>query len=398
MPRRVRPDTEIAFGGAKFAATVAAFALLSAGCGDDEVVRPAIEDPGAPDEGFVWNLPPGFPEPRVPDDNPMTQEKVELGRRLFYDTRISGNRTQSCASCHQQSLAFTDGKPLAVGSTGERHFRSAMNLTNVAYQPVLTWADPTQTSLAGQILIPLFGHDPVELGLAGREDELLNRLRADEVYDSLFLAAFPDQEDPVTIENLTKAVASFERTLISGDSPADRFREGDTSALSESARLGRDLFFSDRLGCFKCHGGLFFTGTFDHEGKEVADILFDNNGLYNLDGNGAYPEPNTGLYRFTGKPEHMGFFKVPTLRNIALTAPYMHDGSIATLDEVLDHYAAGGRTIESGPYAGVGSENPHKSPFITGFTLTPDERQAVLDYLRALTDERFITDPRFSNP
>ena len=125
----------------------------------------------------------------------------------------------------------------------------------------------------------------------------------------------------------------------------------------------------------------------------------DSNGLYNLDANGSYPEPNTGLFSHTGKPEDMGRFKIPTLRNVALTAPYMHDGSIATLDEVLDHYAAGGRTITNGPYAGsVGSDNPHKSPLIEEFTLSDQERQALLAFLNALTDQEFITAERFSNP
>lgn len=409
-------DTTSWWAGFRVPATLATLGLLItiSACGSDNAVGPdGPGDPGDPDpdpdpptEEFAWDLPPDFPQPRVPEDNPMTEEKVELGRRLFYDQRLSGNQTQSCASCHQQALAFTDGRKVGLGSTGELHPRASMSLTNVGYQPVLTWMDPDETSLAHQILTPLFGEDPVELGMAGMEEELLHRLRADEVYRTLFPEAFPDQDDPFTIDNVSKAVASFQRTLISGDSPADRFRRGDQDALSESERLGRDLFFSeqplasgDSLGCFRCHGGVFFTGTFDHEGKGVAEILFDNNALYNLDENGSYPEPNTGLFSSTGIPEDMGHFKVPTLRNIALTAPYMHDGSVATLDEVIDHYAAGGRTIQSGPYAGsVGSENPHKSEFITGFTITAEERAAVLDYLRALTDEEFVTDSRFSNP
>jgi cytochrome c peroxidase len=381
----------------RFAVALTGAALASAACGTEQTLEPIPDEPAA----FAWDLPPGFPAPRVPEDDPMTEEKVALGRYLFYDQRLSGNQTQSCGSCHLQSLAFTDGKQVSVGSTGAVLPRSSMSLANIGYQPVLTWARPDLTSLTQQMLIPLLAHDPVELGIAGMEEEVLDRLRADAIYQSLFPEAFPSQTDPFTIANVTRAIASFERTLISGSSPADRYREGDASALSASARAGHDLFFSDEVGCVKCHSGhnrVFFTSNFDFEGRSIPHIQFDNTGLYNLDQDGAYPEPNTGVYSVTGKPEDMGRFKVPTLRNVALTAPYMHDGSIATLDEVLDHYAAGGRTITSGQHAGVGSENPHKSHLVTGFTLTPEQRQALLDYLDALTDQEFLTDPRLSNP
>jgi cytochrome c peroxidase len=279
-----------------------------------------------------------------------------------------------------------------------------MSLTNIGYQPVLTWGDITQTALTTQMHIPMFAENPVELGLAGMEMQLLDRLRADATYPTLFDEAFPDEADAFTIDNVTRAIAAFERTLISGDSPADRFRQGDTNALTPSARAGRDLFLADSVGCFKCHSGhgeVFFTSNFDFEGKSVPHIQFDNTGLYNLTVGGEdgwYPAPNTGLYGVTGNPVDIGRFKVPTLRNIAVTAPYMHDGSIATLDEVIDHYAAGGRTIASGPNAGVGSANPHKSQLVAGFSLTVEQRQALLDYLGALTDDEFLTDPRFSNP
>lgn len=353
---------------------------------------------GGSEGPFPWILPEGFPAPRVPDGEAMSAEKVELGRHLFYDVRLSENATQSCASCHRQELAFTDGLPVAVGSTGERHPRNSMTLANAGYQPVLNWANPNETNLAHQALTPIFGEDPVELGMSGREDELMARLRGEPVYQQLSPLSFPEKDDPFSVETITRALAAFQRTLISGDAAVDRYRAGDRDALSESARLGQALFFSERLECFHCHGGLGFTGTFDFEGKSAPEIEFHNNGLYNVDGNGGYPPENTGLHQFTLRPEDMGRFKAPTLRNIALTAPYMHDGSIATLEEVLDHYAAGGRTIESGPRAGNGSENPFKSGFVKGFTLTPDERRGVLDFLESLTDSSFIIDTRFSDP
>ncbi len=386
------------------ATSVAALVWACFACGGDEVLGPAsapIEVGGS----YDWRLPEGFPAPRVPEDETMSDALVELGRHLFHDPRLSGNETQSCSSCHKQELAFTDGRTVGIGSTGEAHPRNSMSLTNVGYQPVLNWANPNERDLAHQSLTPLFGEDPVELGLSGREDELLERLRADAVYQELFTRAFPERTDPFSeradpfsVETITKAIAGFQRTLISGDSPVDRYRRGDRTALSEEARLGQALFFSERLECFHCHGGLGFTGTFDFEGKSAPEVEFHNNGLYNIDGNGGYPPHNTGLHQFTLRPEDMGRFKAPTLRNIEVTAPYMHDGSIATLDEVLDHYAAGGRTVTEGPFVGVGSENPNKSGFVRGFTLTTRERAAVLAYLRALTDSTFLTNPGFANP
>jgi cytochrome c peroxidase len=403
MPERAQSGTHLGLGRRGFAGALTVVALLGTACGD-EALAPTPDVPDDSLAGFDWQLPPGFPRPRVAADDSMTAEKVALGRHLFYDTRLSGNETTSCGTCHQQSLAFTDGERVSVGSTGDVLPRSAMSLTNVGYQPVLTWSDHTQTVLTEQMLIPMFAEDPVELGLAGMEAELLGRLQADATYQSLFAEAFSDQSDPFTIDNVTRAIAAFERTLISGDSPADRFRQGELGALSPSAQVGRSLFFSNEVGCVKCHSGhgqVFFTSNFDFAGRSIPHIQFDNTGLYNLtqgDEDGWYPAPNTGLYGLTGKPEDMGRFKVPTLRNIALTAPYMHDGSIDTLEEVLDHYAAGGRTIDSGPHAGVGSENPFKSPLVTGFDLTAEERQGLVDYLNALTDPEFLANPRFSNP
>ncbi|MEQ1911735.1 MAG: MbnH family di-heme enzyme, partial [Vicinamibacterales bacterium] len=348
---------------------------------------------------YRWTLPRGFPVPKVPEDNPMTVAKVELGRHLFYDTRLSGTGTFSCATCHQQARAFADDKPRGVGSTGAVHPRGAMSLTNVAYNPVFTWANPTVTRLEDQALVPMFGTDPVELGLAGQERALLTRLRAEPIYQRLFPESFPDVREPFTVGHVTKAIASFERTLLSGQSPYDRYRTTfDMNAISPAAHRGENLFFSDRVGCFHCHAGINFTQAVDFEKRVPTPMEFHNTGLYNIDGTGGYPTPNTGVHAVTGKASDMGRFRPPTLRNIALTAPYMHDGSIATLDEVLSHYAAGGRTIASGPLKGVGSASPLKSPFIKGFTLSPEDRADLLAFLESLTDVAFTTDPRFSNP
>ncbi len=350
------------------------------------------------EEAWDWGLPARFPVPLVPDDNPMNEAKVELGRRLFYDTRLSLNETQACASCHEQARAFTEPRARSVGSTGEEHPRNSMSLTNVAYLSALTWANPLLDSLEEQALIPIFGEEPVELGMAGREDLLLERLAADPVYAELFPEAFPSEAAPVSVQSVTRALAAFQRTLISHDSPYDRYvYEGDEAAMSASALRGAELFFSERLECFHCHGGFNFSDAVEHDGSRQTDATFHNTGLYNVDGRGAYPAVDPGLFDITADRRDVGRFRAPTLRNIELTAPYFHDGTAETLEEALAHYEAGGRTVE-GPNAGVGSESPLKSIFISGFTLTDAEREDVLAFLRSLTDRTFVTDPRFSNP
>ncbi len=375
---------------------------LLASCGEEPVEPPAPSDDDPvliPDPTFDWQLPPGFPTPAVPADNPMSAAKVELGRHLFYDPRLSENETQSCASCHEQARAFTDGRPRGIGSTGEVHSRGSMSLANIAYTSVMTWSNPLLDELEDQAVVPLFGAEPVELGLRGKEGLLRQRLRDEPRYGPLFAAAYPDDADPVTVPNVVRAISAFQRTLISGRSPFDRAtRGGERAALSDSARRGAVLFNSEKLECFHCHGGFNFQDSIKYRGKSTIEVRFHNTGLYNLGGTGAYPADNTGVHEITGKPSDMGRFRAPTLRNIALTAPYMHDGSIATLSEVLDHYAAAGRTITDGPNAGVGSASPLKSALVIGFTLTAEERADVLAFLESLTDEAFVTEPRFADP
>jgi len=329
----------------------------------------------------------------------MSQAKVDLGRRLFYDKVLSGNGTYACASCHRQELAFTDGKARAVGSTGAVHPRSAMSLANAAYAVTLTWADPGTRHLEDQMLVPMFGENPVELGLAGKEDQLLARIASEARYPALFASAFPGEARPITLLNLRRAIASFERTLLSGDSPYDRLvYRGDAQALPDAARRGMRLFFSERLSCSVCHGGFTFSGPVAFEGLKPLPATFHNTGLYNLGGVGLYPDDNTGVFRFTGNPDDMGKFRAPTLRNVELTAPYMHDGSIPTLRGVLEHYQEGGRTIPDGPLSGVGRENPHKSPLVHGFVLQEGEADDLIEFLRSLTDHTFVTNPLFAAP
>jgi cytochrome c peroxidase len=323
---------------------------------------------------------------------------VELGRFLFYDVRLSENETQSCGSCHQQALAFTDALPHAIGSTGEHTARGSMALGNTGYAATLNWANPAVVTLEMQARIPLFGVEPVELGLSGQEAVLLARLSEDARYPQMFAEAFPGESDPISVQNLLRAIASFERVLITGDSPYDRFQAGDETALSESARRGMDLFFGEQTECFHCHGGFNLSGSVDHTGNFFDQSLFANNGLYNVDGAGGYPAINQGLFEITNNPLDMGRFKPPTLRNIALTAPYMHDGSLATLEDVIAHYERGGTLTPDGPNAGDGRLSPLKDGFVGGLVLTEQERADLLAFLEALTDESFVTNPRFSDP
>jgi cytochrome c peroxidase len=273
-----------------------------------------------------------------------------------------------------------------------------MSLVNVAYGSRLTWANHLLDRLEVQALTPLFGENPVEMGMAGREGDIVAMLRADPQYRELLPKSFPGDTDPYSILNVVRAIASFVRSIVSFDSPYDRYLRGDSTAMTASEQRGMSLFFSERLECFHCHGGFNFTDSSTHTNSVIESVGFHNNGLYNLDFNGAYPPGNTGLLELTGERRDMGRFKAPSLRNIGLTAPYMHDGSIMRLDEVLDHYQSGGRNIVDGPFAGDGSRNPYKSVFVRQFELTVSEREDLIAFLNALTDESVLTNPAFSDP
>jgi cytochrome c peroxidase len=375
--------------GAAAAIALSLSLLFGAAC-EHGLRGPIREKPDSPSQ-FAWQLPAGFPVPHVPADNPMTPDKIELGRQLFHDTRLSGDGSVSCASCHRPELAYSDGRNRAVGVQGNLHPRSAMSLANVAYNATLGWDDPALIRLENQALVPLLNTQPPEMGVAGREDEVLNRFRADRRYRRLFQRAFPDDRDPVTMRNVTYALASFERTLISGNSPYDHWAYGgQVNALDSDERAGARLFFSRRLSCFRCHAGFNFSGPVVYEGFESAAPRFHNTGLYDQDGCGAYPAPNTGVHRHSGRGEDMGKFRAPTLRNIALTAPYMHDGSIPTLEDVLDHYAAGGRARSNCPQAGRLEPVPATDALISGFEIAPEQRRQLIAFLHALTDETFV--------
>jgi cytochrome c peroxidase len=336
-------------------------------------------------DAYVWHLPRGVPQPKVPADNPMSEAKVRLGRRLFYDTRLSGNGSYSCASCHQQKLAFTDGRARAIGSTGQPHPRSAMALSNVAFHASYGWSNPAARTLEAQMSVPMFNEHPIEMGIKGNESAIVGRIRGDPADAKLFAEAFPGQA--IALETSVKAIASFERTLVSANSPLDRYLyRDDRAALSSQAQRGMALFFSDRLACARCHTGFNLSGPTIHNGSADTAATFHNTGLYNVDGHGAYPAIDRGLLDTSHVPADMGKFRAPTLRNIAVTAPYMHDGSIPTLGEVVGHYASGGMN------------SPFKSPRLKGFQISNAEVEDLVAFLTSLTDTEFLSNPSLGPP
>ncbi len=341
---------------------------------------------GAAANTYKWDLPEGFAPPPVPADNPMTAEKVELGRYLFYDKRMSGNGRQACASCHMQKFAFTDGRPHAVGSTGQAHPRGSMSLVNIAWSTSLTWANPALTHLEDQARVPMFGTRPVELGLDPQGQAFLAAVKQDRRYQKLFRQAYPKDADPYTVAHVVGAIASFERTIISAKSPwDDDWRQLrrlssfnlDFSVTSEAARRGEVLFFSKKLACFRCHSGIDFNTSIADNGHVQGGAVFHNNGM---------PAGAPGAFEYTKRPSDAGKFKAPTMRNVALTAPYMHDGSLPTLEAVIDHYAKGG------------SHTPNQSKLVKGFTLSRQERADLLAFLHSLTDTDLTHNPKFSDP
>jgi cytochrome c peroxidase len=323
---------------------------------------------------------------QVPEDNPLTRESVELGRRLFYDPRLSGTNEVSCSTCHVQRLAFTDGKRTATGVSGRPLRFNSMSLANLMWGPQRFFWNGRAASLEDQTLIPIQHPDEMDQDL----DELVRELRADSTYRRLFDVAYGGIW-PATI---AAALASFQRTLISADSRYDRFLRGEVS-LTGQEELGRKLFMAHpdvqarRRGanCVDCHSQFLTSG---------FSARFD--GFLN---NGLDPEEGLapGLEEVTGKPEHRGRFKVPTLRNIALTAPYMHDGRFATLEEVLNHYNEGIRV--SSTLSPLILEASNADTLATGrvsLDLDEEERAAVIAFLQTLTDESFVTDERLSDP
>ena len=375
-----------------------AIAFSAVSCDSDD---PGSEDGHEAQYRAILGIPDYLEVPAIPEFNPPTPEKIELGRRLFYDKRLSGNQTQSCSSCHEQRFAFADGKTTPTGSTGQVLRRNSPGLANAVYHSTLTWANNGLLQLEDQLQVPIRGDNPVELGVSdGNVGEVLARFDGDPVYAQLLRDSFPGSPSGATIEKIVFALATFCRTLVSANSPYDRFQRGEREALTEQQRRGFALFNGERLECFHCHSGVNLTSSYRDFHTTPGDVRypFFNTGLYNVDGEGSYPLHNQGLYEVTLNLGDRGRFRPQSLRNVALTAPYMHDGSIATLADVVRHYAAGGRLIESGPFAGDGRVSPLKSGLVRGFAITDQELADVVAFLESLTDTDFVENPAFADP
>ncbi|BFM51329.1 MbnH family di-heme enzyme [Marinomonas sp. THO17] len=332
---------------------------------------------GLDKDKWQWRLPSDVPPPLVPKNNPMSKTKVELGRQLFFDLNLSGAGYVSCATCHLPQKSYAETRPVSVGITGEFHPRNAMSLVNTAYMTTLTWADPNTRFFEDQAKIPMFGTHPIEMGTKGYENKVLNFLAEHPLYPAQFKTAFPNRSR-IDFEQVFMAIGAFQRTLISVNSPYDQYRfYGQKDAISVEAKKGEALFFSEKLGCSSCHSGRHFSDA-------TVQPSFHNTGLYNLDKKGSYPEGNQGLYEVTKLDADKGKFRTPTLRNIEVSGPYMHDGSLNSLEEVIQHYAAGGQSAING------EPSPLRDSRIKGFELTHDEMNYLIAFLKSLTDTSFI--------
>lgn len=315
------------------------------------------EEPLHPLEDTLLITPKGFPELIFPEDNALTEARWTLGKRLFYDPILSRDNSISCASCHHPEQAFTDGMAFSEGIEGRIGNRNAPTLANVGYHPYLTREGGVPT-LEMQILVPVQEHAEFDFNIL----LIADRMKADSTYVKASLDAYGREPDPFVI---TRSISCFERTIVSGNSQYDKFINGDKDQLNEAQKRGKDLFFSERLACSLCHNGFNFT-----------NYAFENNGLYE-----EYSDP--GRYRLTGEETDRALFKVPTLRNVAITSPYMHDGSISNLMDVVEHYNTGGKA------------HPHKSVLLKPLHLTVQEKADVVAFLGTLTDNEFLTDPKF---
>jgi len=292
----------------------------------------------------------------IPKDNPQTPDKVALGRLLFFDGRLSADATVACATCHNPKLGWSNGLSFAFGVRGQTGRRSAPTVLNAAYSDTLFW-DGRAPSLEAQAKGPIA--NPIEMGAT--YPQVVAALAAVPAYVDRFAAAFGDGK--VTIERVVQAIAAYERTLLSGNSPFDRYQYGgEKSALTDAQVRGLGLFKDkDGPNCAKCH-------RFDDFSADLTDFRFHNLGI-GID----HPDPDLGREAVTHRAEDKGRFRTPTLRNVALTAPYMHDGRFATLGQVVDYYAGGARA------------NPDLDPEIHSFELTQAEKADLLAFLDALT-------------
>jgi len=359
--------------------------FLSMSCNDDEVIVEPGDLVDIPYDPTPYNIvqPTDFPIMDIPADNPMTQEGFELGRRLFYDVRLSKDNSMSCASCHLPEMSFTDGTAFSTGVDGEQTRRSSMSLVNVGYFSDGLFWDGRAASLEEQALLPVT--DAIELINTWTVVE--DMMKADAEYPTMFRKAF-GIEDTSDIDSLlaAKAISQFERALISYNSKYDKWViERDFSyEFTDSESRGQEMYFdlgSEPGGsglpdaqCFHCHEGVLFTnGQFFNNGLDDYPTLEDY--------------PDKGLGEVTGMVADYGTFKTPTLRNIELTAPYMHDGRFNTLEEVIDQYNSG---VHFATNLGSDLRDP--------LNLNESQKEDLLNFLKTLTDIEFTENPAFQDP
>ena len=285
----------------------------------------------------------------IPADNPMTAEKVALGKQLFFDERLSIDNSKSCYSCHVCEHGLTDGLPKAIGAMNKQLPRSSPTLWNIGYHKEFYW-DGRSPSLEKQAMAAWTGGN---MGVGDKVGEVVGRINALQGYREQFQKVF---QSDATADNMMKAIAAYERTIISGNTAWDRYRAGDTSAISESAFRGWNIF--QTIKCNQCHDGVLFT-----------DQQYHNIGI-GMD----QPNPDVGRFVVTKKPEDTGAFKTPTLRDIAKSAPYFHDGSAKTLEEAVDIMLAGGKPNQ---YLDKKNLQPQR--------VLPEQREDLLNFLRSLT-------------
>lgn len=310
--------------------------------------------------------------------------KVEIGHRLFFDTRMSFNNTKSCASCHAPEFAFTDGYKTSIGSSGEQVLHNAPSLLNISKHRIFDWANPNNTSLLNQIQRPLYGQHPVELGLNKHLSSFIEILNQDSVYTKYLQQLKLSTYTKVLIE---ESIVAYIKELNSQKTAYHKQK------LNIQEQRGMQLFNSDRLKCNSCHGGQYFTVVTE---TSNTDSIYINSGLYNNKNN--YPESDNGIRQKTGKGEDDGKFKIPSLINVGITAPYFHDGSAASLLEVISHYEHGGRKIKRAERIENGHKNRLKDKRIGGFKLSAQERSDLVAFLYSLTDTSYLNNPIFTSP
>ncbi len=343
--------------------------LFAASCKKDQIIQEPVGSTTTP---LAFPQPDNFPKVNLPMDNPLTVEGVSLGRHLFFDERLSGDNTQACASCHLQENNFADPRQFSIGIDGSVGDRNAMPIMNLAWQDFFFW-NGRSTSLEIQALEPV--ENPIEMKTTW--PEVIEKLEADPRYVQMFEEAFGP--GPITKENAAKAIAQYERTLVSSNSKFDKWQRGEAS-FTQLEEDGYELFNSEEGDCFHCHGDANTGNLFGAFG----DLQFSNNGLDSV------LKPMTGYEVVTGDTNDRAKFKVPSLRNIEYSFPYMHDGRFNTLQEVIEHYNMGGHLTYT--------LDPNMKAAGVGRNWTQYEKDALIAFMKTLSDEQFLTDTTFTNP